>query len=465
MPTICPPITPDELRQFDLFKDDEPAALEWLAERFTVRCYESGEEFVKPGDPATEFMVVLEGELHFVRDSDLYGGAFIRLPGQPTGVLPFSRMTTIRGRGLAVKASRAAVMHASHLRELVYKAPMLAQKLVNEMIDRARDTTQRDERASKMLALGKLSAGLAHELNNPASAVVRSSARLRDALMERRTHAIAMRGDVIPPKAQDIMLDLGGVIAEAAKRPVKFDGLERADREDEMSDWLASHDLPADTASSLVEAGLAPSQLEPLRALIGAHNVDHGLRILAADREILSLTREIEEASRRIADLIHAVKAYSYMDRVPVTDVDVEQGIDVTLRMFQHQLKHGFEVKKLFAGDLPLIRANGGELNQVWTNLIDNAIDAMSSEEPKVLEIRTCREPGKVLVEVTDSGAGIPKDVQSRIFDAFFTTKPVGKGTGLGLDIVYRIIREHKGSIMVTSVPGRTTFQVRLPIK
>jgi len=465
MPEICPPITPDELRQFDLFKDDEPAALEWLAERFVVRCYEAGEEFVKPGDPATEFIVVLEGELHFLRDSDLYGGAFIRLPGQPTGVLPFSRMTTIRGRGLAVKASRAAVMHASHLRELVYKAPCLAQKLVNEMIDRARDTTQRDERANKMLALGKLSAGLAHELNNPSSAVVRSSARLRDALMERRTHTIAMRGDVISQEAQDLILDLGGIITEAAKHPQKLDGLERSDREEEMSDWLESYGLETNLASSLVEAGLRPANLERLREIVGAHNAAHGLHILAADHEVLSLTREIEEASRRIADLIQAVKAYSYMDRVPVTDVDVEQGIDVTLRMFQHQLKHGFEVRKIFAGDLPLIRANGGELNQVWTNLIDNAIDAMSSAEPKVLEIRTCKEPDKVLVEVTDSGAGIPKDVQSRIFDAFFTTKPVGKGTGLGLDIVHRIIREHKGSIMVTSVPGRTTFQVRLPVE
>jgi signal transduction histidine kinase len=151
------------------------------------------------------------------------------------------------------------------------------------------------------------------------------------------------------------------------------------------------------------------------------------------------------------------------MDRLPVTEVDVEQGIEVTLRMFQHELKHNFQVKKWFAGDLPKIRANGGELNQIWTNLIDNAIDAMAESEPKLLEIRTCTEPGGILVEVVDSGPGIPPEIQARIFDAFFTTKEVGKGTGLGLDIVHRIVTDHHGSIRVNSKPGRTVFQVRLP--
>jgi signal transduction histidine kinase len=205
------------------------------------------------------------------------------------------------------------------------------------------------------------------------------------------------------------------------------------------------------------------SQVEPLSKLISHDSFEHGLRILAADHAIFSLSREIEEASHRIADLVQAVKAYSYMDRVPVTEVDVEQGIDVTLRMFQHELKHNFQVKKSFAGDLPKIRANGGELNQIWTNLIDNAIDAMAESEPKLLEIRTCTEPGGILVEIIDSGPGIPAEIQARIFDAFFTTKEVGKGTGLGLDIVHRIVRDHHGSIRVNSKPGRTVFQVRLP--
>jgi signal transduction histidine kinase len=192
----------------------------------------------------------------------------------------------------------------------------------------------------------------------------------------------------------------------------------------------------------------------------------HGLRILAYDHQILCLTREIEEASRRISDLVQAVKSYSYMDQTPLSEVDVENGIDVTLRMFQHQLKHGIEVRRQFAKDIPKIPANGGELNQIWTNLIDNAIGAMKSQSngEKILTVRTALEPEGVLVEFTDNGPGIPAEIRGRIFEPFFTTKPVGEGTGLGLDIVQRIVRQHQGTIRVESQPGRTAFQVRLPL-
>ena len=457
-------VTAAELATFDLFKDDSPEALEWLAERFEVRSYQTGEHFIKNGDPAAELMVILEGEMHFAREGIPYGNVFVRVPGQPTGLLPYSRMTTYKGSAWAVKPTRAIVLHVSHFRELVHKAPALTEKLVNEMIDRSRDFTQRNERANKMLALGKLSAGLAHELNNPASAVLRSAARLRDVLIERRVHALAMKHEVVPVEAQALLTDLGEMIAEAARNPKPVDALERADLEAEMSDWLEAHHMATSSASAIVETGIPISQVEPLLGWIGPNNFEHGMHMLAADFEILGLSREIEDASRRISDLVQAVKAYSYMDRVPVTEVNVEQGIEVTLRMFQHQLKHGYEVKRVFAENLPKICANGSELNQIWTNLIDNAIDAMSASPVKVLEIRTCTEPGGIMVDVIDSGAGIPKDVQSRIFDPFFTTKDVGKGTGLGLDIVARIVRSHNGAIQVHSVPGRTVFQVRLPL-
>jgi len=182
----CKTVTVEELAGLDLFKEDSHEALEWLAEHFEIRCYEEGEEFVKPGQEAREFLVVLEGELRFEREGDLYGGPYVMLPGHAGGVLPFSRLTVYRGTGVASTKSRALVMDRSNLQELVYRAPCLAEKLVNRMIDRVRDSEQRNERANKMLALGKLSAGLAHELNNPASAVVRSSARLRELLVIRR---------------------------------------------------------------------------------------------------------------------------------------------------------------------------------------------------------------------------------------------------------------------------------------
>jgi signal transduction histidine kinase len=187
---------------------------------------------------------------------------------------------------------------------------------------------------------------------------------------------------------------------------------------------------------------------------------------MVADHQILCLSREVEESSRRISELVQSIKSYSYLDQSPVAEVAVEEGIDVTLRMFQHQLKHGVQVSREFADGLPRIRANGSALNQIWTNLIDNALDAMAdmpAGQPRKLLVRTCAEPDAILVEIGDNGPGIPAEVQSRIFDPFFTTKPVGEGTGLGLDIVQRIVRNHKGSIRVESRPGRTVFQVRLP--
>jgi len=398
--------------------------------------------------------------------SDPYAPVFVRTAGQATGVLPFSRMKVSRGRGTAVGRTRIAVMPATELRELVYRAPNLAQKLVAEMTDRTRESAQSEERTGKMLALGRLAAGLAHELNNPASAALRSSSLLREALVLRRRESIAMRGEVFTPEVQSVMNKLAEIIAECGGGTSSLDALERTDLESGLADWLQERDFPPDVAGDLVDAGIRIEDLEPLTKLLNAANFTHGLRILAYDHQILCLSREIEEASRRISDLVQAVKSYSYMDQTPLSDVDVERGIDVTLRMFQHQLKHGIEVKRQFAGNLPKIPANGSELNQIWTNLIDNAIRAMATQSngEKTLTVRTALEPEGVLVEFVDSGPGIPPEIRGRIFEPFFTTKPVGEGTGLGLDIVQRIVRTHQGTIRVDSRPGHTAFQVRLPL-
>ena len=459
-------LTADDLRKIPLFADDDEPALEWLAAHFEVREYESGEIISPQGSPAKDFVVVLAGEVHYRRAFDPSAAVYVRLPGQPTGVLPFSRIKVIGGRSIAVGRTRIAAMPATDLRELVYRAPNLAQKLVAEMTDRTREMAQLEERTAKMLALGKLSAGLAHELNNPASAVVRSAMMMREAQNKRRHEAIALRSHAFPPEAQEVLYRLLDGMADCVNASSKLDALERADLESEMGDWLGDHRLPEEIAADLVDAGLRGADLEALAKTLGSDQARHGLRVLVYDHQILCLTREIEEASKRISDLVQAIKSYSYMDRTPLSEVDVEKGIDVTLRMFQHQLKHGFEVQREFAGNLPKISANGSELNQVWTNLIDNAIGAMSSANSpeKTLSVRTVLEPESVLVEIRDSGPGIPDEIRGKIFEPFFTTKPVGEGTGLGLDIVERIIRNHHGNIRVNSRPGQTTFQVRLPL-
>lgn len=455
----------EELLRFPVFDGESREAVEWIASQMEEVRYQTGDEIFHEGGPADKFVVVLEGEIHLKpsgRDTLL-----VAPTGQATGLLPFSRMKTWGAHGWAPRATRVAIMDASYLRELVYRAPVLAQRLVSEMTDRARTFTRIEESSNRLLALGKLAAGLAHELNNPASAAVRSSSRLRDVLNERRRHVLAMRSELIPQAAHEIMNELSDSLEGCAATPGDLDALERADRESELADWLEAHGVSGELAAGLVDARITAERIEPLVPLISKEVLAHALHDLAAGHEIFCLTREMEEASRRISDLIQAVKSYSYMDQSPVAEVDVEKGIDVTLRMFQHQLKHGVQVSREFAANLPCIRANGSELNQVWTNLIDNALDAMegmSPHQPKILTVRTCVEPGTILVEIGDNGPGIPADVQDRIFEPFFTTKPVGEGTGLGLDIVQRIIRNHKGTIRLDSKPGRTLFQVRLPL-
>lgn len=460
-------VTAEELLQLPLFADESLEAVQWISQQMAVRRFEVGDVFVREGDAATQFQVILEGEIQFRRDGDPSANVFIFAAGEAIGVLPFSRMKTWSVRGWAVQATKIGTMDVSHLRELVYRAPTLAQRLVSEMTDRARTFTRMEESSNRLLALGKLAAGLAHELNNPASAAVRSSARLRDVLTERYKHVMALRGEVLPERARELMSDLTQAITKCVTTPGTMDALERADLESDLGEWLEREGVPGELASGLVEAGVSAGQLRPLSSLVSSGILTLGLRILVADHEMFCLTRELEEASRRISELVQAVKTYSYMDQSPVAEVDVEEGIDVTLRMFQHQLKHGVQVSRQFAQDLPRIRANGSALNQIWTNLIDNALDAMENmppEQPKILLVKTCAERDGILVEITDNGPGIPAEVQIRMFEPFFTTKSVGEGTGLGLDIVQRIVRNHKGSIRVDSKPGRTVFQVRLPL-
>jgi signal transduction histidine kinase len=256
-------------------------------------------------------------------------------------------------------------------------------------------------------------------------------------------------------------------LAECVEDTVPLDPLERADQASDLADWLTAHGLPGELASGLIDCRITVEEIAAIISQVRPELLALGLRIAVLDHEILCLTREMEEASHRISELVKAVKSYSYMDQSQMSEVDVAQGIDVTLRMFQHKLKQGIQVERKYAPDLPSICANGSALNQVWTNLIDNSIDALEGlpdGQQRIITIRTCAERDGILVEIGDNGPGIPGEVRDRIFEPFFTTKSVGDGSGLGLDIVQRIIRTHKGAIRVDSSPGRTVFQIRLPL-
>jgi len=317
----------------------------------------------------------------------------------------------------------------------------------------------------KMASLGKLSAGMAHELNNPAAAAQRASSQLQAVLQE--VQGIRLRfGALHFDQAQlEQLMSLYRIAWERSRKPVALTALARSDRETAVERWLASRGLEAtgDAIPALISLGYGEPELEELVRIYPGEQLAVVVDWLSRTYAIYSLTAEIGLATGRIVEIVRALKTYTYMDRAPVQAVDVREGLDNTLIILHSKLKQGVTVRREYADDLPIIQAYAGELNQVWTNLIDNAIDAMRGHG--TLTLRARREDGWVVVEIEDDGPGIPEDIQSKIFDPFFTTKPPGAGTGLGLNISRNlVVQKHGGRIEVASRPGRTCFTVRLPI-
>jgi signal transduction histidine kinase len=333
------------------------------------------------------------------------------------------------------------------------------------MADRIREYSRAEQQRDKLSALGKLSAGLAHELNNPASAAGRAAEGLRETMQELRRINKTLDDDSLSCVERSALASFEENLMEHLASKPTLDALEQSDIEQDLASWLNRRKIAnaSRLASGLVEAGVDPAALEKLGARfrddVLAHILARVVSAVGAER----LTREIEASTGRISELVRAIKEYTYMDQAPEQEVDVHRGIESTLTMLKFRLKHGVEVKREFDPNLPRIFARGSELNQVWTNLIDNAIDAMAGKGELV--IRTSRELDFVLVEIIDNGPGIPDAVKLHLFEPFFTTKGVGEGTGMGLDTVYRIVRGHRGEVSFESHPGRTTFQVRLPLQ
>ncbi len=455
----------DDLRTIPVFEDLDTGQLEWLAAHMTNQSFSHGEIMVPAGSPANFMVVLFEGEMQGRReDLGPEGPLYIIPAGRVTGKLPFSRMkefpSTVRANG----PTRVGRLQESDFSEMLRLIPSMSERLVGVLSDRIREVAKVDQNREKLAALGKLSAGLAHELNNPSSAAQRAAANLREALQQL---AEANRQLATCPMTEEQRVQLAKFETAATARldsnPV-LDSLALSDREEELIAWFDHHQISNgwEIAPALADAGLTLACLDEVLDLTGAPVLGAALRRIAATFQAERLLRDIENSTSRITVLVRAIKEYSYMDRMKEQEIDVHRGIDVTLAMLNHCLKHGVTVIREYDPHLPAILANGGELNQVWTNLIDNAISAMHGNGE--LRIRTAHENELVLVEITDNGPGIPVAIQDRIFEPFFTTKGVGEGTGLGLDLVYRTVRRHHGDIRFTSRPGETRFQIRLPI-
>ena len=471
-PIASPPVTPTHAEEIaEALERVSP--LQGLSYDDRLWLAQHGEELVaKPGDilfeeytPADRMILILKGEIHVQRLHSGPMALFIGRTGQMTGLLPFSRMKTFGGQGVAATKVWGLLIHKSLFPEMLAAIPSMTQRVVSTLLDRVREVTRIEQQAEKLTALGKLAGNLAHELNNPASAAQRAASGLVTELHANRqnrfklVHLCLSEGQIHQVEAwEHTIFDRKSTPSNAG---------EQISREEQLRKWLSdlSCECAWDVAPDLAEHGVTVDDLEHLHKILEANGTCVTLQYFA---RYLRSTRSVDtliSSTARIFDLISAVKAYSNMDRAAILEIDVPEGLDATLQMLQSRMNH-VKIERDYQPSLPCISAYGAELNQVWTALIENALDAMARNElPSVLRL-VCRVEGEMLlVEVSDNGPGIPPDLQDRIFEPFFTTKPPGHALGLGLDNAMRIVRKHRGHLDVRSEPGHTCFRVRLPLK
>ena len=457
---------PAYLKSLPVFSEIPAEHLQWLLQTSEIITLQAGELLFDTGQSADYMYVLLEGQLNLsLEQSGRYNFFSSLKQGDVTGYLPFSRLKVAGGRAVAQDHTSVLRLHKRHFGEMEQVSPEMVQKLVALMTDRVREFTRTEQQHEKLIALGKLSAGLAHELNNPAAAIVRSASELR-----RMHHAVPdkfkriMTMQLTPEQVDELNAVLFSLMEDGRDNNLPL--MERASLEDELIDWLVQKDVEETYSLAGIFAGwnVTVDSLEKVSVILGGKYLPEILDWIANSLETERVICNIQSATRRISELVSAVKTYSHMDKGQGKEkTSIPDGIGSTLTILNHKLKEkDIRVARNYDTGLPLVPAFVGELNQLWTNIIDNAVDAMS--EKGTLRIDAWPEPGKVIVRIADDGHGIPKDVLPHIYEPFFSTKQVGKGTGLGLDIVHKIVMHHGASIKVSSEPGNTVFQICFPL-
>jgi len=436
----------------------------WLVQHGRIEVHQTGAVIAPKGKRIENLWILLSGQMSVRVDRGAGPRQVIEWgAGGVSGMLPYSRMKGPPGDNRIDETTELLAIHERCFPEMIHRCPTFTARTVHLMLDRAREFNTSDLQDEKMISLGKLAAGLAHELNNPASATLRSAKLLREGLPGTEVAARALGAAGLSDEQLEAIERLCSACLSGSGDAL-LSPLQRADREDEIANWLIAHRCDPDHASALAETSVTLAALDSLAALLTGKALDVAIAALAARCATDSLAVDIERAAARIYELVAAIKRFTQMDNLAAPEsVEVESGLRDTLRIVRSKAKQKDAAVSLeVAPDLPAVHATAGELNQVWLNLLDNALDAIP--QAGTIEIRACRRGDRVEVRVIDNGPGIPEDILSRIFDPFFTTKPPGEGTGLGLDISRRLVRRYDGEIAVESRPGRTELVVRLPI-
>ena len=461
-------VTADWLQSSEALKDVPINQLDWLIENSNHYILNKGEFLFKPESAITGTHIVIEGKIRlYVLQNNEFRELLIVEPKGITGYLPFSRGKMSISYCEAKVDTQLMTLPIEKTTELIQNYFELTQAFVQIMTTRVRDYTALMQQNEKMMALGKLSAGLAHELNNPAAAVVRGSVSLKNHLKLSPETFKQIIAATITAEEVDYVNERMFYILNKNDTPI-LNMLQRTDLEDDVSEWMKKHQIEnyLEISENFVDYGFRINDLNDFETHLNHPCMSPVFNWINNNLITEKIVTDIEESSRRISELVGSIKTFTHMDQGHDKKfANIHEGILNTVKMLNHKFKKGnIQLKENFDYNLPPVKALIGELNQVWTNLIDNALDAMEANGNGILEIKTVQDNEFVQVSIIDNGPGIPADIQSKIFDPFFTTKEIGKGTGLGLDVVLRIIKQHRGSIKLNSTPDHTEFTICFPI-